>query len=805
MHYALCIMHYALSDLTFHLKYDIIIAVLKTGGGNMKRIQSLFLAFIMLFSCCTLTSTAFGASKSYAEDRLLEIEKSSGFIPGKDAAVLNNCYGFVSAVCEKLFGVQYNGEGLYDNYKAKHSTGNYYTVATFETSHTTPTSEDVENIIAFFTKYAAPGDVVHYGAYNKSVNKTHTFMVQSISNKKMSIFHSNYNVSPYNRAACHIDDLYWDSFRESPTKTARNSDGSLYSLNAMFYATMQRGGIGITINRYSKYEDKYYLVGAAVPTVKTVRSSTDSITVSWDEIIGASKYKVQYKKSGDKSYKTLTSEEKSLSYEVKNLTVGTMYDFRVAAYINGKWGSYSDVVSKDALPPTLTVIKFTPTSTGLKLKWTKRGDISGIRIYRKASDESSYSKIKTVTNNSKGTYIDKKITYGKEYSYKIERYIKTENGEFSTKSKAIKGKYVLQEPTVTYENIHAASVEITLKANGANDAFAYYLTNSKNKNVIPLTKTTDKKITLNNLTVGAEYTFHCRQTTSLGSGEYASVTFKAIPKKEAVKKVWATSKGICIEYSLCSDVDGYTIYKSTEKDSGYKLAGLVDDKTVNTYTDIDVAYNTDYYYKVRSYVKTSKEYVYSELSEPSEAVKNSLSAPESVKATRITPTSIKISWKAVKNADKYIVSYKAEGGSWSKLSAVEAREVTITKLNLGTNYYFRVKAANEIGKGSYCKSVQKTALPPTPSAPKLKNKEKGIKIYWNASEWASGYKIYRATAKSGKYSLVKTIENAETSSWTDKDVKKNKTYYYKTVRYVIKDKTTYNSPKSPENHIKRTV
>ena len=772
----------------------------------MKKILSLFLAFMMLFSCCTLSaSSVFAASKGYAEEKLIEIEKTKGFIPGKDAAVLYNCYGFVSAVCEKLFGVQYNGEGLYDNYKAKHSSGNYYTVATFETSHTSPTSEDVENIIAFFTKYAAPGDVIHYGAYNKGVSKTHTFMVQSISNKKMSIYHSNYNVSPYDREACHIDDLYWDSFRESPTKTARNADGSLYSLNAMFYATMQRGGLGITINRYSKYEDKYYLVGAAVPTVKTTRTATNSITVSWDEIIGASKYKVQYKKSSDKSYTTLTSDTKSLSYEAKSLTVGTTYNFRVAAYINGKWGSYSDVVSKSALPPTLYVIKFTPESKGLKIKWTKRDDITGVRIYKKASDESKFSVIKTITDNSVGTYLDKKITYGKEYSYKIERYIKTSSGEYSTKSREVIGKYTLEKPTLTYQNIHAASVEFALKANGTNDNFSYYVTNANGKNTVPLTKTASSKVTLNNLTVGAAYTFHCRQTTSVGNGDYATITFKAIPKKETIKKVYASAKGICVEYSLCDDVDGYAIFKSTNQASGYKLAGLVDDKSTNTYTDIDVAYKTEYYYKVRSYVKIAQGLVYSDSSEPSKAVKNSLSKPENLRAARKTPNSILLKWNAVKNANKYLVSYKAEGGKWSELSAVSSTSQTISKLTLGTNYYFKVKAANDIGKGSNCESIQKSAMPPTPSAPELKNREKGIKVYWSTATWASGYKIYKATSSGGNYSLVKTIENGETSSWTDKDVKQNKTYYYKIVCYIVKSKTAYNSSKSAENHIKRTV
>ena len=770
----------------------------------MKKILSLFLALTMLFSCCFQTvHCALAANKIYAEDRLSEIEKTKGFVPGKDAAVLYNCYGFVSAVCKKLFGVEYNGEGLYDNYKARHSSGNFYTVKTFESANKTPTSSDVENIISFFVKYGAPGDVVHYGAYDKGVNKTHTFMIQSISNKKMSIFHSNYNVSPYDRAACHIDDIYWDSFRQSPTKTARNSDGSLYSLNAMFYATMQRGGIGITINRYSKYEDKFYLVGAEVPALKVSRTSTNSIGVSWDEIIGASKYKVQYKKSSDKSYTTLTSTTKSLSYDVKNLTVGTVYNFRVAAYINGKWGDYSDVVSKDALPPTLTVIKFTPENSGLKLSYTKRSDITGIRIYKSESSSGSFSKIKTIKDNSVSTYIDKKITYGKDYYYKIERYIKTDSGEFSTTSKAIKGTYLLKTPSIDFENIHSSSVRITLTANGANDTFNYYLTDSKSKNVIPLTKTKETAITLNELSVGAQYNFHCRQSNSFGSGDYKSISFKAIPKKENVKSVSASSKGIVIKYSVCSDVDGYSVYKSTDRESGYKVAGLVDDKNIGSFTDIDVAYKTEYYYKVKSYVKSGNKLVYSEFSEPSKAVKVSLSKPENLKVKMKTPTSVSVSWSAVKNAGGYIVAYKIKGSQWTELAPTSSASKTISKLKLGKVYYFRVKAKNDIGAGSFCTSIQKSILPPTPSAPTLKNKEKGIKVYWNKKDWTTGYKIYRATSKRGKYSLITTIENAETSSFTDKNVSKNKTYYYKTVCYVIKGKTTYNSPKSSESHLKR--
>lgn len=69
---------------------------------------------------------------------------------------------------------------------------------------------------------------------------------------------------------------------------------------------------------------------------------------------------------------------------------------------------------------------------------------------------------------------------------------------------------------------------------------------------------------------------------------------------------------------------------------------------------------------------------------------------------------------------------------------------------------------------------------------KLKAKNlsgKKVKVSWKKVNGASGYKVYRATKKNGKYTLVKTIKNAKTVKFTDKKVKKNKTYYYKVSAY----------------------
>ena len=62
-------------------------------------------------------------------------------------------------------------------------------------------------------------------------------------------------------------------------------------------------------------------------------------------------------------------------------------------------------------------------------------------------------------------------------------------------------------------------------------------------------------------------------------------------------------------------------------------------------------------------------------------------------------------------------------------------------------------------------------------------------ITWNAVPEATGYEIYRATSKSGKYSLVAQIESV---SWHDATASVGKTYYYK-VKAVCNSDTSCNS------------
>lgn len=80
--------------------------------------------------------------------------------------------------------------------------------------------------------------------------------------------------------------------------------------------------------------------------------------------------------------------------------------------------------------------------------------------------------------------------------------------------------------------------------------------------------------------------------------------------------------------------------------------------------------------------------------------------------------------------------------------------------------------------------------------PSLKADVEGKKVTlkWKKITGASGYTVYRANKKNGKYSKIKTITKARTLKYADKKVTKGKNYYYKIKAYrMVKGKKVYSS------------
>ncbi|MGN0531857.1 MAG: fibronectin type III domain-containing protein [Eubacterium sp.] len=753
----------------------------------MKKALSLLMAMVMLLSTVGAGGVvAYSATRMYAQEKLDQIQTITGFVPGKKAIVTGNCYLFVSKVCEKMYGAKYDGEGLYGNYKSYHHSGNYKTVATYTTKVKTPTSSTIDDIKDFFVKYALPGDVIHYGTLTNSTGNTstHTFMVYSINDTRLRLYHANYQTVDYDSTDCHVDSLYWSSWKNNPTQNEYNSNGSMYSNNRLFYNKMKDNGVGITINRYVNYEDKYIPTNVTKPTVTGKRVNSSTIRLSWDKIMSATRYRVQYKPADGKSYTTVTSEAKDTQYTISGLTPGTKYCFRVCARVDGVWRDYSNVLEKTALPPQMAKLTYSPAKTGLRLDWVPYSDLDGVIVYRSTSSTGTFKKLKTVTTKSSTGCIDTTVEYGKKYYYKFRRYVMVKGKMHYSTSKPLEATYRLGKPQTKFYRESTTSMRFKFVGDGAQDEFVYTIKDSKG-NVVKSGTTKETKIVLTKLKLGETYTCRLLERNKFGKSYYSERSFRQMPASSSNIEVSQTSSGILVKYATVDDVTGYYIYRSTGKDSGYTRVGVVDSCGVNSFLDTNIQLNTTYYYKTKRYVvKNGTTYTSSLSTNPSQGIMLSLDSPGNFVVTRKTPTSVSLTWNEVNKATSYIVYYKISGKEWHATQPTEDTHINIGGLTTGKNYVFQVYARNRIGASE--PSVQKTVRvqPPQVKGVSLTNKSSGIKISWTKQSGVSGYRIYRSTSKTSGYTAVATVTSGSTTSYTDTGVTVGKRYYYRVRSYV---------------------
>ncbi|GHH98026.1 S8 family serine peptidase [Neobacillus kokaensis] len=177
-----------------------------------------------------------------------------------------------------------------------------------------------------------------------------------------------------------------------------------------------------------------------------------------------------------------------------------------------------------------------------------------------------------------------------------------------------------------------------------------------------------------------------------------------------------------------------------------------------------------------------------------------LAKPSKVKAVSTDYNKLTVSWAKVSGAAQYDV-YRAtsKSGKYTKAATVKGTSYSNSGLTIGKTYYYKVLAKSTVDgvklASPYSAVVSGKPALKTPTGVKAaKVSSTSVKVTWSKVNGASGYKVYRATSKSGKYSVVKTVTSGKTVSFTNTKLAKGKTYYYKVRAYkVVSGKNVYSS------------
>lgn len=163
-------------------------------------------------------------------------------------------------------------------------------------------------------------------------------------------------------------------------------------------------------------------------------------------------------------------------------------------------------------------------------------------------------------------------------------------------------------------------------------------------------------------------------------------------------------------------------------------------------------------------------------------VQTQLTTPKATTASSLTK--VKVQWKKVNGALGYKVyrSTKKSSGYKAIATVTGCNKVAYTDSSVtsGKTYYYKVQALGTYTAQNSKNSaaVAATARLSTPEVTAKAASSTSIKLTWKKVSGATGYTVYRAASKSGKYTKL----TATTSlSYTDKKVTSGKTYYYKVV------------------------
>ena len=261
----------------------------------------------------------------------------------------------------------------------------------------------------------------------------------------------------------------------------------------------------------------------------------------------------------------------------------------------------------------------------------------------------------------------------------------------------------------------------------------------------------------------------------------AALHCAAVPAAPVVKLGNSASSGKpVLTWNAVPGATSYKVYRATSKSGTYSLLGTV---TTTSYTNTGAKEGTTYYYKVKA-VNGAGESAYSNVVSGKVVVTPKPAAPVVKIGNSASSGKPQLTWDAVSGADSYNVYRAVSGeGAYTKINSTTATSYVNTGAKEGVTYYYKITAVNSSGEGEFSNIVSgqvKTMTQQKPSAPvvKIGNSSTSGKpmLTWNAVSGATSYKVYRATSRTGNYSLLGTVT---TTSYTNTGAKINTTYYYR--------------------------
>ena len=273
---------------------------------------------------------------------------------------------------------------------------------------------------------------------------------------------------------------------------------------------------------------------------------------------------------------------------------------------------------------------------------------------------------------------------------------------------------------------------------------------------------------------------HCG--TSRQSETVGAMTMTDCILPQAPSGVWAEAQlpsNISISWNPISGAHSYKIYRSTNSVGTFTRVEMV---SKTTFTDRGLYPLTTYHYRV-SAVNSCGEGEQSNQASATTICPTS-TIPTGVSAEALSPSSIKVSWNSVSQANTYNV-YRSMNSRYNLaeytfISNTSSPSYTDSGLSYSTIYFYKIRALNYWGKSEFSSSTYAITHCNPPKIPSdvfaYPQSSSSIRVSWSSFSDANSHNIYRAIGSNGEFSF---LGNTYSTYYIDDRLSPLTTYYYR--------------------------
>ena len=307
-------------------------------------------------------------------------------------------------------------------------------ITSYTDSELPSASEFTYRVIA----YREVNEKKYSGEYAESSNSTYPYRTSAIKTDTQSTSSITFFWNEVSRADGYKIYVAEDGGDYKLLATL-NSQSLKYSAKGLTSGTEYRFAVAAykNYNNTTLIGEKVEHLSVTCPDVTTSFTSssrqTGSLKLNWKSVSGADGYCI-YKKNnntGEIYVRKIVEGGSTVSYQDDGLYPGESQYYRIAAYKelsgNKVLGDYTELTTY-TIPMYVDGFRIeNKTDKAIRVAWNQIEGISGYKVERKLSTDSSYKVIATVSGSNNLQFVDRNLTSGAKYNYRIRTY-KSING-----------------------------------------------------------------------------------------------------------------------------------------------------------------------------------------------------------------------------------------------------------------------------------------------------------------------------------------------------------------------------------------